>query len=205
MQWNVYGHDEPRDLVDRLVRQGLRLQGRETVMVRATATAIGPGPGRDVVVRRARTEADLADFNLVQEAVWGPQFTEWTMRWFRPALRGEADPVGVFTAYSDSAPVGGAWVALPRGRSIASLFGGTVLPEFRRRGVYRALVDARVALAHASGHLFVVADANDRSAPALAPMGFSALSSRLELVLDPPPYGGRTNIHNSDASRIVDL
>lgn len=197
VQWNVYGHDEPGDLVDRLERAGFSVQARETVMVLPAAapspeaghhggTGRRDGPPLDLVVHRVVREDDLDEFVRVQEEVWGPKWTPWVRRWFAASLAGDADPVGVFVVRAGGVPAGAAWVSLPRGRSFASLFGGTVREAFRGLGVYRALVSARAGAAREAGLPWLVADANASSAPRLLRMGFAPLCSRTEMVLAQP-------------------
>jgi GNAT superfamily N-acetyltransferase len=183
----VYDGDAPADLVARLARAGLHEQARETVLVRAADDARAseePPPG--VRVHRLTREDELADYFAVDEAVWGTRFTAWVRTWLVPALAGASDPVGVFLAREAATPVGCGWVWLPRGRSFAHLFGGTVLPSHRHRGVYRAIVAARARLARASGFPWLVTDANDHSAPVLRRVGFEPIAHRIEMVLDAP-------------------
>lgn len=53
------------------------------------------------------------------------------------------------------------------------MMGGVVLPAFRGRGLYRALVDARLALARQRGiELATSLAKSDTSAPILERMGF---------------------------------
>ena len=187
IQWNVYDGDLPPDLVTRLTRAGLHEQARETVLVRASeeaSRAATPPPG--VEVHRLTREEELADYFSVDEAVWGTRFTAWVKRWLVPALAGATDPVGVFLARDAGMPVGCGWVWLPRGRSFAHLFGGTVLPSHRRRGVYHAIVAARARLAQESGYRWLVTDANHNSAPVLRNIGFEPIGQRIEMVLDAP-------------------
>ncbi len=191
VQWNVYAHDEPSDLVERLERRGFRSQGEERVLVRPSAEpeAPGPAPGpSEVGVRRIERVADLAPVLAIQEAVWGPGHTDWLLQWWGPALAGEADPVAIFVGTFAGRDAGLGWVTLPRGGSFASLFGGTVLPEHRRRGVYPALVRARAQAAAQAGLPWLVVDANAMSAPRLLRLGFEHLTTRTELVW-PAPAG----------------
>lgn len=59
-----------------------------------------------------------------------------------------------FTAWIDDAPAGGGRVAIADG--VALLFGASVLPAFRRRGVHTALLARRVAYARAAGADLVI-------------------------------------------------
>lgn len=192
MQWNVYDDDAPPDLGARLARAGFREQARETVLVRPSGAAptddAAPPPG--LTLRRLTHEAELADYFAVDEAVWGTGFTAWVRAWFVAALAGRADPVAIFVAYAGPAPVGCGWVTLPPRRTFAHLFGGTVLPAHRGRGVYRALVAARTRTARAAGLPWLVTDANAHSEPRLTRAGFTPIARRAEWVLDPPPADG---------------
>jgi GNAT superfamily N-acetyltransferase len=190
LQWNFYDGDEPPDLIDRLVRSGLREQARETVLVMPSDDVrLRTEPPTGIEIRRVTHESGLADFVAVDEAVWGSQFTAWTRSWFLPALAGDADPVGIFVAYAEGTPVGCAWVWPPPGRSFAYLFGGTVLATHRGRGVYRALVSARARVAIDAKIPWLVTDANDHSAPVLRRVGFSPIARRTEMVLAAPGDG----------------
>lgn len=191
MQWNVFDDDAPRDLGARLARAGFRAQAREVVLVApadrdAVAGALPPG----IELRRLTHEGQLPDYFAVDEAVWGTAFSGWVRSWFVPALAGLADPVGIFVAYDGAAPVGCGWVTLPPRRTFAHLFGGTVLPSHRGRGIHRALVRARAATARDAGLPWLVTDANAHSAPILVRIGFEPLARRTEWVLDAPPSDG---------------
>lgn len=79
---------------------------------------------------------------------------------------------GAVVAYVDDAPVGtgGLTVAGPDGR----LWGGGVLPEARGRGVYRALLAARLDYAAARGcELVIVKGRVETSGPILRRAGFA--------------------------------
>jgi len=187
VQWNVYDHDEPADLAARLVRHGFVAQPVENVMALPSAEAARLPTGAPAVeVRRVMHERELDDLVAIQEEVWGPGHTEWLLAWWKPALRGEGNPIGIFLARVEGERAGSAWVTLPRGGAFAGLFGGTVRAPFRRRGIHRALVAARARAAEAAGIPWLVVDANSQSAPLLARLGFATFARRTELVLAPP-------------------
>jgi GNAT superfamily N-acetyltransferase len=60
----------------------------------------------------------------------------------------------------------------------ATLNGGAVRPRFRGRGVYRALVAARLRMARDAGAAGLVVWGGSMSAPILARMGFQTVSWR---------------------------
>jgi GNAT superfamily N-acetyltransferase len=126
-----------------------------------------PAPGIDV--RPAEPEELVA----LEQAVWGGEPN--------PPL--PASPVERhYVAILEGRPVGGAR-AVDTAAAVA-LMGGVVLPEARRRGVYRALVRARWDDAVARGTPCLVVQAGAMSAPILATLGF-VRQCDLRLFVDP--------------------
>jgi GNAT superfamily N-acetyltransferase len=58
----------------------------------------------------------------------------------------------------------------------ASLWGGSTLPEFRGRGLYSALLEARITEARQHGIRFLTIDAMAMSRPIAARFGFQVLT-----------------------------
>jgi GNAT superfamily N-acetyltransferase len=100
--------------------------------------------------------------------------------WLAVGLGAElaADPtsITIMVAEVEDSVVSAGWVRYTRGTDFASLWGGSTLPRFRRRGVYRALVAARARLAVARGYQYLQVDASDNSRPILERLGFVALT-----------------------------
>lgn len=86
--------------------------------------------------------------------------------------RALADPRRLaFLAFAEGEPVGTASLVLTSPRS-AYLTGAVVLPAFRGRGLYRALIEARLAAVQARGRVLATTHARPTSAPALERLGF---------------------------------
>ena len=168
-RWNAGPGSGPADLGERLARRGLTASNGRG-MARATNDADGlRGAATTDVVEVSG--ATLDHYTHVMASGWG------------------ADPIALgavhqhildegrhrlFVAYCDGAPVAAASYA-PLERS-AFLMGGVVLPEYRGRGLYRALVHARIAHAHARGIGLVTSHAREQtSAPILEKMGFETV------------------------------
>lgn len=113
----------------------------------------------------------LEAWAAVLSAGWG-QPVEGVRLDCRRAL---ADPRrGAFLAYVEGQPVGTAGYVLSE-RS-AYLTGAVVLPEFRGRGLYRALIEARLEAARAAGRALATTHARPTSAPLLERLGFEVLA-----------------------------
>jgi GNAT superfamily N-acetyltransferase len=67
------------------------------------------------------------------------------------------------------------------------LLGGSTLPQWRGRGIYRALVAARAQRAAARSVDYLQADASDDSAPILRRLGFHAVTTTTAYVWTPQP------------------
>ncbi len=63
------------------------------------------------------------------------------------------------------------------GTEFASLWGGGTVPEWRGRGIYRAMVGFRARLAAARGYRYLRTDAMPTSEPILRRLGFERLTT----------------------------
>jgi GNAT superfamily N-acetyltransferase len=67
----------------------------------------------------------------------------------------------------------------------ATLWCGATLPNWRRRGIYRATVTYRANLAAARGFRYLETDASDDSRPILERLGFTAVTKTTRYVWSP--------------------
>jgi GNAT superfamily N-acetyltransferase len=77
------------------------------------------------------------------------------------------------------------WVRFQAGTEFATLWGGSTLPAWRSRGVYRAVVAYRAQLAAAHGFRYLEVDASSESRPILERLGFVAVTSTTPYVWSP--------------------
>jgi len=85
----------------------------------------------------------------------------------------EAASVRLVTALIFGEPAGGGSLAVDKDG--ATLGGASVLPRFRHRGIYRALVAERMRLASEQGAPLVITHARPTSRPILQWLGFSPI------------------------------
>jgi GNAT superfamily N-acetyltransferase len=140
-----------------------------------------------VALRAVTAEADLRRIAEMESAVWGQ---DWS--WLAGDLAGRiaATPadIAVLAAEAEGAVVSAAWLVFRPGTDFASLWGGSTLPRWRGRGIYRALVAARVQRAAARGVQYLQVDGSDDSAPILRRLGFHAVTTTTPYVWTPPRF-----------------
>jgi GNAT superfamily N-acetyltransferase len=82
----------------------------------------------------------------------------------------------MIVAMAGDEPVSSARIDFYAGTEFAGLFGGGTLPQWRGRGIYRALVAYRARLATARGYRYLQVDASAESRPILERLGFACVA-----------------------------
>jgi hypothetical protein len=186
--WPVRAHDRPADLTERLRAAGFVPEETDTVLIGfAAELATGPALPDGVALRWVTADADMRRIAAMQSAVWGQ---DWS--WLGENLIGRIavapDDIAVVVAEAGGDVVSTAWLAFfePGADSFARMLGGSTLPQWRGRGIYRALVAVRARCAAARGVKYLQVDASDDSAPILRRLGFHAVTTTTTYVWRPP-------------------
>ena len=184
-EWKLHGHDLPADLPDRLRAAGFRPEEQETVVIAhvaelAVEVTLPDGVGIHEVTERS----GMARIAGLEEVVWDEDHSWLDDLWDER----EADPDGlrIFVAEAGGRTVSAGWVRFPSGTEFATLWGGATLEEWRGRGIYRALVARRAALAAERGCRYVEVDASDDSRPILERLGFTPVTTTTPYIWSPP-------------------
>jgi ribosomal protein S18 acetylase RimI-like enzyme len=186
VEWKLHGHDQPADLPDRLRAAGFEPADQETVVVGPVAPLASTMPvlAEGVRLREVSARADLDRIAGLQEAAWGGSGA-----WLADALEKEiaADPqaVTVLVAEAGDELVSAGWVRYVAGTGFATLWGGSTLPQWRRRGIYKALVIHRARLAAQRGYTYLEVDASDESRPILQRLGFIPITTTTPYIFKP--------------------
>ncbi len=162
-RWTVPPRSAPNDLGERLERRGL-VRREIVAMARVSGGRFDEVAG--VTVERVTRET-LDAFVGVMSSGWGGDTGE-----VRAQYEAGFDHQAMHLARIDGEPAGGATTHVFA--RTAYLRGGVVLPQFRGRGVYRALVIARIAACERS--VVTSAAFAPTSAPILARMGFTEVA-----------------------------
>jgi GNAT superfamily N-acetyltransferase len=191
--WKVYQHDQPADMGGHLSAQGFQADDPAAIMVLdvpvAPSVLLAPVQAD---IRQVTTVQDLADIVQVLEAVWGGNF-----HWVYDRLGGHLAIPGylsIYAAYAAGRPASIGWTYFPPDNPFASLWAGSTLPDYRRRGLYTAILAARVQEALRRGRRYLVVEAGPESQPIVARHGFTQISTLVDYQWDPPSEAdpGRT-------------
>jgi GNAT superfamily N-acetyltransferase len=182
--WKVFEHDPPPDLKERLAARGFSVYAQEEVMVldlqAAPASLLRPPQeltqaGAPTDIRAITRPEQLVAVENVLRQVWGESFD-----WIYARLSRHLDIPGflqIVAAFVDGQAASVGWVYFHPNNPFANLYGGATLPEQRGRGLYRALLAARVQEALRRGCQFVTVDAGPMSAPIVLRCGFQWITS----------------------------
>ena len=125
-------------------------------------------------MRRITERDQLDDVIRVEEQVWGRNFD-----WIKTRLGNHLEIPGylsVYVAYVEGQPACSGWVYYHLNSQFASLWGGSTVPAYRQRGLYTAVLAARVQEAIRRGYRFLAIDASPMSRPIVAKHCFQLLT-----------------------------
>lgn len=176
-EWKLYSYDQPLDLAARLIDAGFVAGAPESLLVAEIADLeceVARPPGVDLQMVQDRRGADT--LAALHDEVFGGDHSAVANRLL--AGLSEHPPFAVaVVAYAGDRPVSAGRLELPQGTDFASLWGGGTLPDWRRRGLFRALVAYRAAIAANSGFRYLQVDATAASRPILQRLGFVELAT----------------------------
>jgi GNAT superfamily N-acetyltransferase len=186
VEWKYYDYDLPGDLPARLVAAGFQPEDEETVLVAETAAIARPvvlpsGVRLAAVTDDAGVEAALAVHDL---AFPGHPSADLGMR-LRAQFTEAPGQLHMVVAMAGDQPVSAARIEFTPGTDFAGLWGGGTVPGWRSRGIFRALVAYRAAVAAERGYRYLQVDALPTSRPILERLGFQAMARTTPYVFTP--------------------
>lgn len=200
-EWKWHALDAPADLPQRLARCGFVADEPEALLVLRTAsdaarTLAATQPAAPVAIQRVGVDVEVARGVRaaveLQERIWGRRF-DWLEAELRAAFADPATAFELVLACAGSAVVGCGTLVGPAGAACANLHAGALLPEWRGRGLYSALLGARLRTARAWGVDTLHVDAAPMSRPILERKGF-------EFICETVPFHPSPAADNSSPS-----
>jgi len=184
-EWKLYSYDQPPDLAQRLLAAGFVAEDSESLMVADSAQIAGPDVVLPDEIRLVPVtdEAGLEQMIEVHDRVFGadPRLRASLIT----QLRNSPETMVMVLAMAGDEPVCSARIGFGTGTDFAGLWGGGTLPQWRGRGIYRALVGYRARLAVARGYRYLQVDASPESRPILERLGFACLATTTPYIWSP--------------------
>lgn len=186
VEWKTYEHDEPADLPERLERAGFVPDDPEVVLLGRCADLVHDVTLPDgVALRDIESDEDWERVRVMVDAVWGTD-SSWVNDALRAEQRSRPDlmTATVVEEVATGRVVSYAVLRLTEDTEFAGLWGGSTLPEWRRRGLYRALVSHRARAALAQGYPYARVDTSPDSRPILTALGMVPVEGTRPFVLE---------------------
>ncbi len=141
-EWKYYSYDTPPDLPDRLRAAGFVPEPTETLLIGDVdqlpkASTLPKG----VDLREVTDEAGIADMGRVNEEGFGEPASESFGRNVLDEIR--KGRTRMVIAYAGDRPVSMGRLEFYEGSEFGGLFGGATVPDWRGRGIFRAIVAQR--------------------------------------------------------------
>ena len=183
-EWKWFGYDQPARSAAAAGEGGSR---RRTTTSRSSSErstrscelCAGATVADGVTLRHVRLDdldADFAGIVALNQKVWGEDLDLADGRAARGARRLARRPADPRRRSRATRSCCAAWVRFHTGTDFASLWGGSTLPEWRRKGIYRALVGRRAVQARDRGFRYLQVDASPDSRPILERLGLTVLT-----------------------------
>ena len=180
--WKVYSHDPLPSLVDKLKAHHFEADDDDPGEVMLLDVDSAPSYLFDPVKADIRLITDpegLKDVVFVLDKVYGNN-NDWVYKRLGGHLK-VPGYLSVYAAYVDNQPASIAWTYFQKGK-FASLFAGTTLEEYRKRGLYTSLLSIRLKEIRERGYQYAVVEAGAMSRPIVAKHGFQYLTTLVDYV-----------------------
>jgi hypothetical protein len=171
-EWKVFDYDQPLDLKERLRKKGFTLEESEALMIsdltetnQLLHTPILPE------VRKIMTEQEIWEIIKLEDEVWNHNHQDLGERLIRDFNDSSAN-LSLYGAFVDGKLVSAAWMYLHEGTPFSSLWGGSTLADYRKKGFYSSLLAIRAREAVEYNYPLLTVDASSMSKPILEKHGF---------------------------------
>lgn len=176
VEWKVYAHDEPSDLLSRLERHGFDVGPCEAVLVLDLQTpptwVAQPSTHR---VERVNGPSQLRLFRDLAERIFAGDWAATAAELDR-AIQADSTDHLAYIAFDGAAPAAIGRLLTHSTSAFGGLYGGGTLAAHRGRGLYRALVADRAVDAARLGARYLLVDALPTSRPILGSLGLAHLT-----------------------------
>jgi hypothetical protein len=189
VEWKTRAHDSAPGLHEALVAAGYVPDDPESIMIgEAAALAANLNDGqqqlpRGVTLRRVSTPTDVRKMTSMQAEVFGDPESEAMAIELLQRL-GNSDGMELWVAECAGQFISAGRLDPVEGTEFASVWGGSTLPLWRGKGIYRALTAARARSALGLGKRWIHSDSTEFSRPILERAGLIKVSATTPYVVE---------------------
>lgn len=177
VEWKTRGHDDAPWLDEALRAHGFEPGEPESIMIgEARLLAVDVELPAGVTLRRIDAETDVRAMCAMQDVAFGSKLQD-SMAAELLARLARADGTELWVAEAGGEIVSAGRLEPVAGTEFASIWGGSTLPEWRGRGIYRALTAERARSALRLGKRLMHSDSTEFSRPILERAGFVRVST----------------------------
>lgn len=177
VEWKTRGHDRAPGLHDALLDNGFIPDDPESIMIgEARALAADVPVPAGVELRRVTAEADVRAMCAMVGAVFGDPQSDDVADALLHRLTFD-DGMELWVAQNEGQIIGAGRLEPVPGSEFAGIWGGATKPEWRGRGIYRALTAARARSALKAGKTLMHSDSTEYSRPILERSGMVRVST----------------------------
>lgn len=177
IEWKTRDHDQVPGLHEALLAAGFSAESPESILIgeaRLLAAAIPLPDG--VTLRRVTAEAGVREMAALQDRVFGEPVSDTTADAMLRHVAGDS-ALELWVADHDGRIIGTGRLEPVAGSSFAGVWGGVVDPDWRGRGIYRALTAQRARSALGNGTSMIYSDSTEYSRPILERSGLVKVST----------------------------
>ncbi|HEX4291118.1 MAG TPA: GNAT family N-acetyltransferase, partial [Trebonia sp.] len=178
VEWKTRGHDHAPGLHEALLAHGFTPDDPESIMIGdAAALAVDVPLPSGVTLRRVTEEADIRAMVEMQDEVFGNGNggDEMVDGALRRLARG--DELELWVAEAGATVISAGRIDPVPGTDFAGIWGGATRPQWRGRGIYRALTAERARSALRMGKKYINSDSTEFSRPILERSGLVKVST----------------------------
>jgi hypothetical protein len=177
VEWKTRGHDHAPGLPEALLANGFVPDEPESIMIgEARALAVDIPLPDGVTLRRITAEADVRACTAMQDSVFPHPASEAMVQTILKRLA-DSDLTEQWVAEAEGTIVSAGRLDAVPGTDFAGIWGGATRPEWRGRGIYRALTAQRARSALRMGKTYINSDSTEYSRPILERSGLVKVST----------------------------
>jgi len=177
VEWKTRGHDRAPGLHEALVRHGFVPGETESIMIGAAeALAVEVALPDGVVLLQVTADDDVRAMSALTDEVFAEPASEQNALALLRRLALD-DGMELWVAEAAGRMVGAGRLEPVAGTAFAGIWGGVTRPQWRSRGIYRALTARRARSALRRGSRLIHSDSTAYSRPILERAGLLAVST----------------------------